>query len=166
MLGITLVFGGYGVFRYSTAVFLDRLWVLVLAVGLLAIVGWLLTLFLKGRRVVIQRDVLGGLLVLSMLRYAVFTFQFYVLLSAFNPALSFSLLVAGVGWIFLFRSVVPSLFGNLGVREAGALLFFEAHVPDMMLVLVPSLLIWLINTVAPSVLGLYFLLKYKTKLAA
>jgi len=135
--------------------------VLVLVFVLIATFGWLVRVFLKGREQLIGMALFSKLLGLSVIRFAVFFFQFYVLLAAFNPALTMHLILAGVGWVFLFRSVVPSLFGNLGVREAGALLFFEAHVSDMMLILVPSLLIWLINTVAPSVLGLYFLLKFK-----
>ncbi|MCP4460549.1 MAG: hypothetical protein GY816_21385 [Cytophagales bacterium] len=93
----------------------------------------------------------------------IFTIQFIVLFYAFIPDVSLLVILAGVGWTFFFRSVIPSLFGNLGVREVGALVFFESFVSEPSLILISSLLIWLINTVAPSVLGLYYVLKFRNR---
>jgi len=165
MLAITLIFGGYGVYVFSTDLFESRWWVLAGGLGLIGVVGFMASRYLRSKEQLIERKFLLQLIALSVARFGVFTLQFYLLLCAFNPELSVGLVLAGIGWIFLFRSIIPSLFGHLGVREVSAMLFFETHVSNMLLVLTPSLLIWLINTVAPSVLGLYFLMKYRTKLA-
>jgi len=95
---------------------------------------------------------------LSVLRYAIFTVQFTVLIHVFLPEIALDVAMLGVGWTFLFRTVIPSLFGNFGVREASAMMFFEPLVNDMTLILFPCLLIWFINTVVPSIFGAFALL--------
>lgn len=102
---------------------------------------------------------------LSLLRYAIFTFQFYLLLAFFLPSLAPLTIIMGIGWIFLFRSFIPALFGNFGVREASALVFFQSYLQDPGMVVVPCLLIWLINTVIPSFAGVAGLLNLKVNIA-
>ena len=104
-------------------------------------------------------------LALSLLRYVIFTFQFYLVLSLFLPELAWYLILLGIGWIFLFRSVIPSFLGNFGVREASAIVFFQAYVPDVSIVLIPCLIIWMINTVIPSILGTVYVFKLKLNIA-
>lgn len=157
MLLITVLFGAYGVYRYSAHLLAERLWVFGVLGGCLVVFGFLL-------RKLLRVDAVSGtfifrLLGFSFLRYAVFVVQFVILLAAFVPTLSFGWILAGVGWVFFFRSVVPSLFGNLGVREASALIFFEPLLSEPSIVLIPSVLIWIINTVVPSGAGLVYLLK-------
>lgn len=102
---------------------------------------------------------------LSVLRYFVFSFQLYLLIAFFNPSLSTLVVVLGIGWIFFFRSFVPSLFGNFGVREASALIFFEQYLSEASLILIPCMLIWVINTVVPSFFGAFSILKLRVNIA-
>ena len=166
MIVLTVLLGAFGVYIYSAEVFELQRWPMGVSVFLV----YFLSVFIRRKAAkhgyVLDSSVLIKIAIVSVLRYAVFTFQFFLLIQVFNPLLSTSLIIGGVGWTFLFRSFIPSLFGNLGVREAGAFLFFQTHVPDMIMILAPSLLIWVINTVIPSIFGLYFLLKFRTKLAA
>lgn len=166
MLVLTVLLGAFGVYIYSAEVFQLQRW----PMGVAVFIVYFLSVFIRRKAAkhgyTLEAPLLVRLSFVSLLRYAVFTFQFFLLIQLFNPELSTSLIIGGVGWIFLFRSILPSLFGNLGVREASAFLFFEPHVPDMMMILAPSLLIWVINTVMPSIFGLYFLLKFRAKLAA
>lgn len=104
------------------------------------------------------------LLGLTFLRYLVFGFQFYLLFTMFIPDLSGNTIIAGIGWIYLFRTFIPSLFGNFGVREASALVFFD-FLPEPSLVLWPSMSIWVINTVLPSIFGALILFNLKFKIA-
>ena len=106
-------------------------------------------------------DWLDPVAVASIFRYLIFTVQFVLLFYAFIPEVNLVVIIAGVGWTFFFRSVIPSLLGNMGVREVGALVFFERYVSEPSLILIPSLLIWLINAVSPSVFGLYYNLRFK-----
>lgn len=154
-LGITGVFGGVSVLAYFGYVSFDKvLQALSAAVVLLIGVGW------WGMKAT-YRPVLR----VALLRYAVFTFQFYLLIEAFFPDLNFALILSGIGWIFLFRSFIPSIFGNFGVREASALLYFEHYLPDSERILVPCLLIWMINTVIPSLVGACMIFKLKVNIA-
>ncbi len=101
------------------------------------------------------------LITLSALRYAVFILQFYLLLAAFLPSLDINLIVAGIGWIFLVRSVLPLFFGGVGVREASGVFFFESYVTQLDMVIVPIFLIWSINTLLPSLAGLVLVMRSK-----
>ena len=103
------------------------------------------------------KQISGGTLLsiisISLLRYVVFVLQFYLLMSLFLPLAPSVQLLYGIGWIFFFKSAIPSMLGGLGVREASALVFFaETAQPE--LVLIPVFLIWVINTVIPSIAGL------------
>ncbi|MFY0606138.1 MAG: flippase-like domain-containing protein [Cyclobacteriaceae bacterium] len=154
MLIITMIFGGVSMLYYFNS--LDT-WLLV---GLLPILS--LGVLWAYKRAQTQSLDLRVVLI-SLVRYAVFTFQFVIIMSVFLPDIKWVILTLGVGWTFFFRSIIPSLFGNFGVREASALVFFEPLVFDPNLVLIPCLLIWLINTVLPSILGVFFISSLKFK---
>lgn len=155
LLLITLLYGGIAVLYYFDWYNHWMLAVpfLVVGVGLAALSSW------GNGSMWIQ------VLALSLLRYAIFTFQFYLVLSLFLPELAWYLILLGIGWIFLFRSVIPSFLGNFGVREASAIVFFQAYVPDVSIVLIPCLIIWMINTVIPSILGTVYVFKLKLNIA-
>lgn len=102
---------------------------------------------------------------LSILRYVVFIVQYLILLKLFLPQLNPVLLLAGIGWIFAARSLVPSFLGGAGVREASAFLFFQGLVPDLSLVIIPVFFLWLLNTVFPSIVGLILIWKLRLKIA-
>ncbi|WP_370087353.1 lysylphosphatidylglycerol synthase domain-containing protein [Ekhidna sp.] len=98
---------------------------------------------------------------ISFVRYLTFVFQFYLLLTAFLPSLPADSIIAGIGWIFLARTALPLFFGGVGVREVSGILFFEPLVSDLQLVIIPIFLIWVINTVVPSLVGLVFVWRMK-----
>lgn len=144
-LAITLCFGSYAVIYHF------QLGVPLVAVGLVTFVllAYVLMRIYGSDQQLVYYQIVG----LTFLRYVVFTAQFVWVIMAFLPELPLSVIVPGVGWIFLFRTVVPSLFGNFGVREASALVFFENILPVPGLILVPCLVIWIINTIIPSLAG-------------
>lgn len=109
----------------------------------------------------LTRAMFMKVVVISILRYAVFVFQFYLLLSTFLPTLEAELLIAGIGWVFLVRSTLPLIMGGIGVREASGIFFFEPYVNNIELVIAPIFLIWIINTVIPSLSGLLLMLNIK-----
>jgi len=160
MLMITCLFGAYGIYIFSGSLFDSTVLQMVLLLIFLVVSGVVFYRLVGERKI---PKWLMPITIISGVRYLIFTIQFVLLFYAFNPELSFVVILGGVGWTFFFRSVIPSLFGNLGVREVGALVFFESYVSEPALILIPSLLIWLINTVAPSVLGLYYILRFQGK---
>ena len=90
---------------------------------------------------------------ITLLRYLVFSLQFYVLISLFLPFLSFSIIFSGIAWIFLIRSVLPGILGAIGIREASAVFYFSYWLQDPLLLITPALLLWTINIVIPSIAG-------------
>lgn len=167
MLSITLILGLYGMSFLAHEYHWNGWFVfgLVFCIPLL----WILfknfiDRFIRYFRELTSRSLLQ-VITISIFRYIVFVFQFYLLLMAFLPALEPRLAVAGIGWIFLIRSALPLFFGGVGVREASGLFFFEPYVAELEMVLMPIFLIWIINTVLPSMAGLLIIARSKTAFA-
>lgn len=167
MLLITLAMGLYGVSFLARELDLNG-WFLL---GLIICVPILKVIFKKPiKRFIayfqeLKNPTLMRIIGISFLRYAIFLTQFYLLLNAFLPSLESQLLIAGIGWIFMVRSALPLLFGGMGVREASGIFFFEFYVNDLQLVIFPIFLIWIINILIPSLIGLWFVWKLKFPLA-
>ncbi|SNS81340.1 Uncharacterized membrane protein YbhN, UPF0104 family [Ekhidna lutea] len=158
MLFFTLVLGLYGVSQLALEYEMNGWFILIILFGI-PLIRWLfkksenrfLTYFKE-----LPRQLLIRIIGISLLRYLTFVFQFYLLLTAFLPFLPVDSIIAGIGWIFLIRTALPLFFGGVGIREASGILFFEPLVNDLQLVVIPIFLIWVINTVIPSLVGLVF----------
>ncbi len=100
---------------------------------------------------------------LSLGRYVVFSTQYLLILYIFEIPLPVHILFAGVSWMFLMKSIVPSFnfLSDLGVRELSVLTFFDLYQVSQPAVLTSSLLLWMINILIPVLIGLYFVLKLK-----
>ncbi|MCV9386802.1 flippase-like domain-containing protein [Reichenbachiella ulvae] len=118
---------------------------------------------LKSHLEYISRKVIFRLLVVSFLRYAVFSFQFLLIFYALNVSMPVYLLLLGIFWVFMAKSLVPGmlLVGDLMTREVSTLMFFSLFVEDVRWVMMAGLVIWLINIVIPAILGLFFVSKAK-----
>jgi len=103
---------------------------------------------------------------LSSLRYFVFASQFIIILSLF---LTTSLLqnIGGATWILLAKSVLPTFnfLSDLGIREVSAIYFYEKIDVEILPVISASLLVWIINILVPTLVGLVFIfqLKYRSE---
>jgi hypothetical protein len=111
------------------------------------------------------RKRLAQVAVLSVARYLVFSLQFFLILWGFQTGLSAEILAAGVAWVFFVKSVVPSFnfLSDLGVREVSALLYFEAYEVDPITILTASLMVWGVNLLLPTLMGVAFLPQFKWK---
>jgi uncharacterized membrane protein YbhN (UPF0104 family) len=108
---------------------------------------------LNGREIVV-------ISLLSVLRYAIFFIQFCLVLQAFIT-ISPVLMIGGVSWIFLAKSVIPgfNFLGDLGVREISAVFFFSFFGVDTVPVIFASLVVWCLNIAIPSLAGGLIVLK-------
>jgi len=100
------------------------------------------------------------IIALAFLRYAVFTLQFLLLFYVFNIHEGLLTMVMGVFFIFLAKSIIPTLF-DLGIRETSAVYFFQHFSPGNENVLFASLTLWCINIVLPAVLGMFLIFRIK-----
>ncbi|MEM9324819.1 MAG: hypothetical protein AAGA85_04150 [Bacteroidota bacterium] len=105
----------------------------------------------------------GVLALLTTARYLIFFLQLFVLLTVVAPEVPAVVVVTGIGAVFLFRSIVPSFLGALGVREAAIVFVFSPYVPNAAPLLMASFSLWVINIVLPSLIGVWPLLVYRFK---
>jgi len=98
---------------------------------------------------------------LSVLRYSIFVFQFFLVLRFFNPSIQGIILIAGIGFIFFTKTFLPSFLGGFGIRESAGIVFFERYIENLSLILIPVVLVWLINVVVPSIVGAFMLVKLR-----
>jgi hypothetical protein len=97
---------------------------------------------------------LTKLTLLSAIRYAVFTFQFILVLQFFDIYIPLAEAVRSVTLMFLFMAIVPSLaISELTTRGSVALFVFSPLTANSAGILATSTLIWLINLVIPAGLG-------------
>lgn len=95
------------------------------------------------------------LLCWSILRYAIYTFQYFLALQAFGVNLSFLSAITGIGTIYVLKSILPlpSVFGVV-LRVQLALLVWAELSPDFIGIILASLALWLFNQFIPALLGL------------
>ena len=101
----------------------------------------------------------------SMVRYLVFSLQFFLILDLFLPETGRMLKFGGITWIFLAKSILPTFnfLSDLGVREISAVYFFEHFHRPPEPVVAASLMIWLVNILVPTVFSLPLVLYLKLK---
>lgn len=107
-----------------------------------------------------EKQDISYVLLLSLVRYLVFTAQYILMLYFFKVELPLFILLIGVFFIFLAKSVIPTLF-ELGVRETAAVIFFGYFGVSAQNVLLASISIWIINLLIPSLTGLLFIFRIK-----
>lgn len=107
------------------------------------------------------KSIMGRVFMLSLLRHAAFSFQYFMLLIAFGEAPTWNLL-NGIFLFYLVSTIFPNLFvGKLVVRETLGLLIIGLFVDNSAVILTSSLILWLLNLGLPSLLGLVFILREK-----
>ncbi|UYZ60720.1 flippase-like domain-containing protein [Hymenobacter latericus] len=107
--------------------------------------------------------VLHEVLLVSGLRYAVFTAQFGLLLWAYGAQAPLGAALAAIAGTFLLKSLVPSLnaLTDVGARELSATHLFGLLGLPVLPVLSASLSLWVLNIALPSAAGLLFVLRLK-----
>lgn len=105
-----------------------------------------------------------GILLLSLLRHAVFTLQFRSILVAFGADIGWH----EVHWIwqyYFWVTLTPSLFlGKFLIRDSVALWVLGAVILQQEVILISSLMIWCLNLLLPTFVAL-ILVRNKNKLS-
>lgn len=100
------------------------------------------------------------LLFLNLCFYSIFLFQFFILTGAFESAPFFPTLLA-ISSALLVKSMLPISIGDLGIRESAAIFFLGKVGLLNSTAFNASILLFLINLLIPSVVGLVLVLKYR-----
>ncbi|MEM6344972.1 MAG: lysylphosphatidylglycerol synthase transmembrane domain-containing protein [Bacteroidota bacterium] len=99
---------------------------------------------------------------LAILRYAVFTTQYILLLYAFGYEGSLLLILGLIGLCFLIKSLLPSIaLTELGVRESVALWLMGAFSVAAFTIVGSTFILYICNLILPSLLGLYFVYRIR-----
>ena len=101
---------------------------------------------------------LGRVLLLSTLRYLVFTLQFVLLMYAYGYHQGFFMAVWMILLIYLLKSFAPSIaLSELGIRETIAIAVMNEFQVSQIISFNATFLLYLYNMALPSVLGMYLL---------
>lgn len=97
---------------------------------------------------------------LSFLRYAFFSFQFYLVLQIFEVNSNVMSVFAGIALVFFVTALIPTAWiSDLPVRGSVAYFVFEQLGALGKAGLLSSIILWSINLLLPALLGLFVLPK-------
>ncbi len=101
------------------------------------------------------------ILLLSLIRYAIFSYQFYFLLTLLGVELNYPEIMIGITSMYLLSSVIPSLFiFDVVVKGSVAVYIFGFMGINEFTVLCVTTLMWILNFVLPSVFGSFHVLNF------
>lgn len=101
---------------------------------------------------------------LSFLRFAIFSHQFYFLLMIFQVDISYLDAITSISSMYLIASIIPmlSLF-DVVLKSSVAIWVFSFYLVDETTVLGITMLMWIFNFVFPAIVGSYFVLTFDTQ---
>jgi uncharacterized membrane protein YbhN (UPF0104 family) len=111
-----------------------------------------------------------GVLLLSLLRYVIFSTQFYLLLRIFGVELPLSQGMILIPVVYLVMTLVPSIaLIDLGIRGSVSIfiigLYFKKYgfntADTELAILTSSTVLWLVNLIIPAILGTFFVFNLK-----
>lgn len=101
---------------------------------------------------------------LGILRYLVFSHQYYFLFLAFDVDLSYFILISAISSVYFLASSLPTFqFLDFAVKGSVAVYFFGILGINEWIVIFIATLMWFLNVVLPVLFGSYYVLKFKTK---
>lgn len=165
-----LCFSGIMAKNYFNAILISETVLLLVFMVLLwrvnQVILWLKTAnFLKNfdfTHLEIKRSMLLKMLSLSILRYIIFSIQFYLLLVACGVQGNFYHIAGAITITYLLLSTIPMIsFIEVAIRAFVVVLLFGNLGSNDWKLSIAATLLWFINIVIPSIAGYVFLLKNK-----
>lgn len=98
----------------------------------------------------------------SLIRYAIFSFQFYFLLQLFGVNITYLNAMIIISSMYLLASIIPSIFiFDVIIKGSVALYLFALVNVNELIVLSTVTLMWLLNFVLPSLFGSFYVINFK-----
>lgn len=98
----------------------------------------------------------------SLVRYLIFSFQFYYLLTIFGVEVDYFKAMVVITSMYLLASIIPSIaIFDVVIKGSVAVFLFGYVQVNELTVLSIITLMWLLNFAIPSVFGSYFVLNFK-----
>nr|WP_321221843.1 lysylphosphatidylglycerol synthase domain-containing protein [uncultured Psychroserpens sp.] len=174
---VTIIFGSLGLYIMHTTYNLDidyfklsRLLLIVIVVIGFTIFGLhqkrfnikgfslnKLKMFFKDLPITLQLIAFGT----SILRYLIFSFQFYFLLQIFGANLTYLNAMMVITSMYLLASIIPTIFiFDVVIKGSVAVYLFSIVGIDELTILSVIMIMWLLNFVLPSIFGSYYVLNF------
>jgi hypothetical protein len=110
----------------------------------------------------IPTTIIRSTVLLALIRYIIFSFQFYFLLHIFGTHLSYCESMVFITSMYLIASIIPSIFiFDVLIKGSIAVYLFSILGIDDLTILSIVMLMWLLNFMIPSLCGSYFVLNFK-----
>jgi hypothetical protein len=175
---ITTIFGVFGflifVNTYNVEISffkLSRLLIIVFFILAFAIFGWQQNKYhVKGFSIERIKDYIKSIpfklhsinLFYSLIRYLIFSFQFFYLLSIFEIDVTYYTAMILITSMYLLVSIIPSIFiFDVIIKGSVAVYLFSFVGANELTILVIITIMWLLNFVLPSIFGSYYVLNFK-----
>ena len=98
---------------------------------------------------------------LGILRYLVFSHQYYFLFLAFDVDLPYFILISAISSVYFLASSLPTFqFLDFAVKGSVAVYFFGILGVNEWIVIFISTLMWFLNVVLPVLIGSYYVLNF------
>jgi len=170
-LFITLIFGGLGLlYLHFNVGFVASInpALLLIFVGLMLLVIFMFKAQFYNHRAkqlycAIKLSIMINTLLISLLRYLIFSHQFYSLMLVFNLQINYFMSMMAIFSMYFLASVVPtfSLF-DWAIKGSVAVFVFSFLEVNALAILEISLLMWMLNFALPALWGSVFVFQFKT----
>lgn len=103
---------------------------------------------------------LAEVLIITAVRYLVFSFQFYLALQAFSVEMGVLSGMGIIAFIYCFVTIMPSFaLAEWGVRGSVALFFLSSVGGSAVAIMSATIAVWLVNIGLPALVGALIMLK-------
>ncbi|WP_320054159.1 lysylphosphatidylglycerol synthase domain-containing protein [uncultured Acetobacteroides sp.] len=130
----------------------------LILVFLVVVLIWVAMRFFENRigKIRISKALLS--VAISLMRYFVFCTELWLIFLVFSREVRFEPMFFAIALTFLANSAIPSFsFTELGVRAAGASVFFPIFGIDASIAVMSTVLLWVVNVAIPSLPGILYL---------
>jgi uncharacterized membrane protein YbhN (UPF0104 family) len=102
------------------------------------------------------------ILLLSLLRYTVFTYQYYLLLVLLGVQVPFYNGIIAISLSFLVMTLIPTFtLSEIGIRGSVCTYFIGFLSGNVIGILTASFTLWIINLVVPALLGAFLIIRLR-----
>ncbi len=102
-------------------------------------------------------------LLYSFIRYVIFSFQFYFLLTLFDVQVSYFNAMIVISSMYFISSIIPSIFiFDVVIKGSVAIYLFDLVGVNQFTVLSIVSLMWLLNFALPSIIGSFYVMKFNS----
>lgn len=175
---VTVVFGVIGlscfVYRFNIEILYPNRYIIVSIISILLIAICINKKTVRFKQFSLQRllkfiatiplQLKLKVAILSVIRYVLFSFQFYYLLHLFNAPINLTDAYIGITSTYLLASLVPIIsFFDALIKGSVALFIFNYFGINSTIVSSTILVLWILNTAIPLCIGSYFVLTFNVE---